>query len=195
MKHTKDLDSYSKLLFKKKHLEFTRDFNWRLFMNNVGFSAWKSFSEAEAMLKLVEHELEEMRDSYAESYLNKTSTNNNNHYAITIGSAEKDDTEPCQALWERFTSSADGKDFVASEAYFEKGDNGYIHIHALIEKTKGWSMSMPKLRKRYGKHKNKQHNFDIKRLNGIGIIKWQNYIKKDSNNTWNKLVNAKLVSI
>jgi hypothetical protein len=46
-------------------------------------------------------------------------------------------------------------------------------------------MSMPKIRKSYGSYKGKQHNFDIKRLKGVGIKKWENYIKKDAKNAWN----------
>ncbi len=191
MKHTDLIHSYSKLLFKKKHLEFSRDLSWEHFMNNMGFFAYKSYTDAEAMLKSVEDQLDHLREVFAETHLNKTYSNNN-YYAITIGSAEKDNTTPCLSLWKRFLGSADGKDFVASEAYFERGDNGYIHIHALVQKTKGWSMSMPKLRKRYGNHKGKQHNFDIKRISGIGIVKWQNYIKKDSLKPWNMEVNKLL---
>lgn len=191
----KDLiDSYGKFLFKKKHLEFQKEFWWNIFSSKGGFDNYKKYSEAEAMAKFVEAELDRLRVMYAEHYEKKISSNSK-YYAITIGSAEKDDIGPCYDLWNRFIDSADGKDFVTAKGFFEKGDNGYIHIHALIEKTKGWSMSMPKIRSRYGKYKGKQHNFDIKRISGIEITKWQNYIKKDSTKQWNLTVNDKLKCI
>jgi hypothetical protein len=63
-------------------------------------------------------------------------------------------------------------------------------IHAYVTKESKFSMSINKLRKRYGTYKGKQHNFDIKRLIGVEAIKWKNYIKKDSLKSWNKKVNS-----
>ena len=150
--------------------------------------AWDHFQRAEqarAMLKFLENEKLKLQNQYD---LKKKSSNL--IYAITIGSSQKTDVNPCLNLWHRFSNSADGKRTLYKEAYFEKGENGYIHIHAYIEKESKFSMSIPKLRKRYGTYKGKQHNFDIKRLIGVDAIKWKNYIKKDSSKPWNSQVNS-----
>ncbi|PAT00920.1 hypothetical protein CI105_09335 [Candidatus Izimaplasma bacterium ZiA1] len=123
---------------------------------------------------------------------NNISLDNNLTYAITIGSSEKDDYKPCLSLYNRFINSADAKDFLDVNAYFEKGKKGYIHIHASITKSRKFSMSKAKLGQRYGKYKGKQCNFDVKRLIGLDIVKWKQYIKKDSQNSWNLIVNKHL---
>ena len=189
MNNIKDLVSeYAKKYSRKNTLEKQKEFWWARFMENNGYESYKTFHKLETECKQLGEELLSLEEAY-DALKDKISVNSNNYYAVTIGSAEKDDTGPCLDLWKRFVGSADGKDFVEKKAYFERGDNGYIHIHALVEKTKGWSMSMPKLRKRYGNYKGKQHNFDIKRLKGVGIKKWENYIKKDSKNAWNMEAN------
>jgi len=192
MSRIKDLVSQmSKKITHKNSAETQCEFWWDRFMNNGGPDAYNNFVRYEIEVAVLDFEMDKLSEEY-EILKNKISTNSNNFYAITIGSAEKTNVTPCQDLWKRFIDSADGKDFVTADAYFERGDNGYIHIHALIEKTKKWSMSMPKLRKRYGKYKGKQHNFDIKSLHGLEIIKWGKYIRKDANKTWNKTHNNTL---
>ncbi len=168
-----------------------KDFWWDRFMKNNGPDSYNEFVKYEMEVAVLDLKMNKLSEEY-EILKNKISTNSNNFYAITIGSAEKTNVSPCLDMWKRFIDSADGKDFVTSEAFYEKGDNGYIHIHALIEKTKKWSMSMPKIRTRYGKYKGKQHNFDIKSLHGLEIIKWRQYIKKDAGNAWNKTNNNTL---
>ena len=112
-------------------------------------------------------------------------------YALTIGSAEKEDIQPCLQLYNRFKESKDM--FGAQiEGYFEKGENGYIHIHAIIERSVKFPRSIAQLRQRHGKYREKMHNFDIKRISGISINKWKNYIKKDYKEPWNEKVNEVL---
>jgi hypothetical protein len=183
------ISQYIKINATIARVNLHRDYYWNLFMKEGGYENHKEVEEAESVLSYFESLKLSLQTQY-DVLKNKTSSNSNNlHYAITIGSPSKTNIEACLSLWNRFKGSADGKNFVSSHAYFEKGDNGYIHIHALIEKQHGFSMSTGKLRTRYGKHKGKQHNFDIKRLKGIEINKWENYIKKDSHKTWNKSVN------
>jgi len=183
------ISQYIKIQANIARVTLHRDFYWDQFMKHGGYDNHKEVEEAEYVLKYFEAQKLSLQTQY-DVLKNKTYSNSNNlHYAITIGSPSKTNIEACLSLWDRFSGSADGKNFVSSHAYFEKGDNGYIHIHALIEKTNGFSMSIGKLRTRYGKHKGKQHNFDIKRLKGIEINKWENYIKKDSHKPWNKSVN------
>lgn len=113
-------------------------------------------------------------------------------YALTIGSAEKTDIKPCMEILEKFKNSADYKGTTLCIAYFEKGENEYIHIHAYLERDVKWKRSYNELQKRHGKYRQKQHNFDIKRLSGLEMTKWKNYIKKDSRNSWNIKVNNNL---
>ncbi|AXH74650.1 MAG: putative replicase [Circoviridae sp.] len=154
----------------------------------ANFMKGEQISDTIALLK---HYRQELSDTYDE--LKNKTYSNGIYYAITIGSAEKNDTNPCSTLWHRFKDSADAKDFLTQEAYFERGENGYVHIHAIVQKSKGWSMSIKKLQSRYGKYKEKQHNFDIKRLKGLDITKWTNYIKKDAGLPWNTIVNECLL--
>ncbi len=182
-------------------LQVELDFYDNLFMQSechehssycdCAYANFKRTQEIKALINICQAEKQELSDMY-DRLKNKTFSNGI-HYAITIGSAEKTNTEPCFTLWNRFLHSADAKDFVTQEAYFEKGENGYIHIHALVQKSKGWSMSSNKMRCRYGKYKGKQHNFDIKRLKGLEVTKWASYIKKDGDLPWNKTVNPTLI--
>ncbi len=182
------ISQYIKNQLKILRVNHERDYFWDQFNKHGGYDNYKELQEAEDILIYLHSEKLALQTQY-DVLKNKTSSNNNNlHYAITIGSPSKTSIDACLSLWNRFKGSADGKNFISTHAYFEKGDNGYIHIHALIEKQNGFSMSTGKLRTRYGKHKGKQHNFDIKRLKGIEINKWGNYIKKDSHKTWNKTV-------
>jgi hypothetical protein len=192
MSQIKDLVSeMSKKITLKNSAQEQLEFWWNRFLANDGPDAYNNFVRYEIECKLLDYEMEKLSDEY-DRLKNIISTKSNNFYAITIGSAEKTNVTPCLDLWKRFVGSADCKDFVTADAYFERGDNGYIHIHALIEKTRKWSMSMSKLRKRYGKYKGKQHNFDIKRIKGLEIKKWGQYIKKDINKPWNKTHNNSL---
>jgi hypothetical protein len=171
------------------HAKSDVDFWWNIFQKQGGFDNYKMLSDAEAMLKNYEHQYKILEDNY--NQLKNISSNNNNLvYAITIGSGEQTNTEPCESLWNRFINSADGKKCNDIEAYFERGSNGYIHIHAIVSRDQKWSMSINKLRQRYGKYQGKQHNFDVRRLIGIDQTKWRNYIKKDSEHPWNRKVNS-----
>lgn len=162
-----------------------RDFWWDIFHKEGGISNYNNLLESEDKLTY----WEDMYKNICEQYdLKKTSSNL--VYGLTIGSSEKTNTDPCLYLWHRFSNSADGKRLIQKEAYFEKGDNGYIHIHAYLKKEHKFSMSIRKLQKRYGTYKGKQHNFDLKRLKGIDQVKWKNYIKKDSKKSWNLKVNS-----
>jgi hypothetical protein len=166
-----------------------RDFWWDIFHKEGGITNYNNLLESENKLTY----WEDMYKNICEQYdLKKTSSNL--VYGLTIGSSEKNNTDPCLYLWHRFSNSADGKRLIQKEAYFERGENGYIHIHAYLKKEHKFSMSINKLRKRYGTYKGKQHNFDLVRLKGIDQVKWQNYIKKDSKKSWNLNVNS-LISL
>ena len=114
------------------------------------------------------------------------------YYALTIGSAETENIQPCLELYNRFKESKDM--FGAKiEGYFEKGKkSGYVHIHAIIERKQKFPRSISNISQRHGKYRGKQHNFDIKRISGLSIPKWRNYIKKDSYGSWNAKVNEAL---
>jgi hypothetical protein len=170
---------------KIKRYENDRDFWWDIFHKQGGEDNYLNLLKYENKLTYYRKRYMHIKEKYD---LKKTSSNL--IYAITIGSSEKTDVNPCLDLWHRFSNSADGKRLIQKEAYFERGDNGYIHIHAYVTKESKFSMSINKLRKRYGTYKGKQHNFDIKRLIGVEAIKWKNYIKKDSLKSWNKKVNS-----
>ncbi len=141
----------------------------------------------------IKRALEEEYNMLCELYDQKNNTQNNQlSYALTIGSAEKENVQPCLELYNRFKESKDM--FGAQiEGYFEKGENGYIHIHAIITRNVKFPRSIPQLRNRYGKYRQKMHNFDIKRISGISINKWKIYIQKDKNNPWNKEQNPKIL--
>jgi hypothetical protein len=114
------------------------------------------------------------------------------YYALTIGSPEKEDIQPCLELYNRFKES---KDMFGAriEGYFEKGKkSGYVHIHAIVERKEKFPRSKSQLASRHGKYRGKQHNFDLIRLSGLAIPKWKNYIKKDSMGSWNTKVNETL---
>jgi len=187
------IEHSSKLTTRILAVKNDRDFWWRVFSQNGGYHNYKQLEEAEAMLKYYESEYERCRLRY--NQLKNISSNNNNLvYAITIGSAERVNTVPCESLWNRFINSADGKRCDDVQAFFEKGDNGYIHIHAIVTRDQKWSRSIKQLQQRYGKYQGKQHNFDIKRLHGIEQNKWKNYIRKDSHKEWNKKANEFFLS-
>lgn len=168
------------------------DFWWDRFNADGGETPFYSLTDAETLKASLQLELETLTIQYEKK--NISSNNNNLTYALTIGSPEKEDHEPCYGLYKRFVQSSlcNDAEFVG---YFEKGDNGYIHIHATITKNKKFPLSVNEIRKRYGKHKNKQFNFDIKRIIGLEIPKWNNYIKKDNGNNWNTSVNTLLKSL
>lgn len=191
MSHSYNLQKYNKILMDIQKYEHQFEFYNSLFLDNdcndhhpscnCAFDHFQKSEEARAMLKLLEEERSVMNAQYD---LKKTSSYLT--YGLTIGSSEKTDTQPCLYLWDRFINSADGKRCHDVEAYFEKGDNGYIHIHAILRRDQKFSMSFAKLRKRYGIRNKKQHNFDPIRLKtNLDIIKWKNYIKKDSHKSWN----------
>lgn len=192
------LDTMGKLLTQIEKAKFEFEFYNTLWENNNCQDhsdhcncCWEHFKKAEDARELLKM-LRQQKLDLEEKYIKKSSTNYNNSqliYGITIGSSEKSSTLPCETLWTRFTKSADFKRCSNVQAYFEKGENGYIHIHAILYREKGWSMSINKLRKRYGVLNGKQHNFFIKRLKGIDIKKWEYYIKKDSNKPWNVKAN------
>ena len=174
-------------------LKAQEDIWWNIFNKQGGESVYYTFVEAQDELKYWQDQYAVCEQKYNE-LKNKTYSNNKLIYAITIGSAETDNTTPCKALWNRFINSADGKRCYEVQAFFEKGENGYIHIHAIVHRDQKWSMSIRKLQTRYGKYQNKQHNFDIKRLHGLDANKWQNYIRKDSHKEWNKKANEFFLS-
>lgn len=194
MPYSSLLPTYMKLTNEIQKQEFEFDFYNTLFLDtdcsehhDTCNCAWEHFQRAEqarAMLKILNDKKDQMNAEYD---LKKTSSYLT--YGLTIGSAEKDNTEPCLYLWNKFINSADGKRCNDVEAFFEKGDNGYIHIHAIFTRQTKFSRSINELRKRFGKYKGKQHNFDPIRLKGIDIVKWKNYIRKDSQKLWNKTVN------
>lgn len=163
---------------------------WKIFHQLGGEDNYNTLELWEEALKIATERYDNIKIEY--DLKNKRSSNSNNHYAITIGSAEKSNTGPCLSLWKRFISSADGKKLCEKKAFFERGENGYIHIHAVIQKPTKLSMSFKKLAQRYGKYKGKQHNFDVKPLSGLSIIKWRQYIEKDSKKSWNKTNNIYL---
>ena len=146
-------------------LKAQEDIWWNIFNKQGGESVYYTFVEAQDELKYWQDQYAVCEQKYNE-LKNKTYSNNKLIYAITIGSAETDNTTPCKALWNRFINSADGKRCYEVQAFFEKGENGYIHIHAIVHRDQKWSMSIRKLQTRYGKYQNKQHNFDIKRPPG-----------------------------
>jgi hypothetical protein len=152
--------------------------------------AWKHFQKAEYARSMVNF-LESKKLALQDEYDIKKNYSNTNilTYALTIGSAEEIDIKPCLYLWNRFINSADGKKLYDVEKYFERGGNNKIHIHAIFKKDSKFSRSFNELRKRFGIYNKKQHNFDLKRLTGLAIPKWKNYIKKDSLNAWNKDAN------
>ena len=184
MKLQVELDFYDNLFMQSKCHEHSS-------YCDCAYANFRKAEEIQMLINIYQAKKQDICVMY-DRLKNKTYSNGI-YYAITIGSAEKNSTEPCFTLWNRFIHSADAKDFVTKEAYFEKGENGYIHIHALVQKSKGWSMSTNKMRIRYGKYKQKQHNFDIKRLKGLEITKWSGYIKKDRELPWNKIVNPTLI--
>lgn len=194
------LSQYQKVLQQIQKYEFEFNFYNNLFLTNdckdhhelcnCAFAHFKKAEEARAMLKILEGQKLELQTQYD---LKKTSSNNNIlTYGLTIGSAEKTDIQPCLYLWNKFINSADGKRCNNVEAFFEKGDSGHIHIHAIFTRTQKFSRSINELRKRFGIYKGKQHNFDPVRLKGLEIVKWKNYIRKDSKKTWNSSVNNSL---
>lgn len=164
------------------------------FLNYGGFQNFVESEEARAMLKYYEAEWKRLEDRYND--LTEKKLSKLIQYGITIGSAEKTDIGPCIDIFTKFVHSADCKENVSTEAYFEKGDNGFIHIHAIVSRSKKWPRSLKQLAKRHGKYKNKQHNFDVVTLKTpLDITKWSNYIKKDCSNNWNQKVNKNLTEI
>ncbi len=197
MKYSFLLPTYIKLSNQILKLEFEFQFYNNLFLDNDCSEhhescncAWDNFKRAEQARAMLEILHAKQKDMQLEYDLKKTYSNNSIlTYGLTIGSAEKTNTDPCLYLWNKFINSADGKRCSNIEAYFEKGDNGYIHIHAIFTRTQKFQRSINELRKRFGKYKDKQHNFDPVRLKGLEIVKWKNYIKKDSTKDWNKTQN------
>lgn len=170
--------------------ENSANFYDRLYL--AGQNPEENFGKCEHYMA-IKRELEEEYKMLCELYDQKTNTHVNGPlcYALTIGSAEKENIQPCLELYNRFKESKDM--FGASiEGYFERGENGYIHIHAIITRHEKFRRSISQLRERHGKYRQKMHNFDIKRISGISINKWNNYIKKDSMEPWNAKVNGVL---
>ncbi len=194
------LPDYIKLTSQLSRYNFDFNFYNDLFLNTDCSQhhdscncAWDHFQKAEharAMANFLESKKQAMQDEYD---LKKNYSNTNIlTYALTIGSAEETDIKPCLYLWNRFINSADGKKLYDVEKYFERGKNNKIHIHAIFKKEAKFSRSFNEIRKRFGIYKTKQHNFDLKRLMGLAIPKWKNYIKKDSQNAWNVIQNNTL---
>ena len=182
------IDNAIKLQNQMRKAEFDRDFWWKIFSEEGGEYPFYQLREAEDQIENLKSQYQEIEELYEK----KTSTNNNNlTYALTIGSSEKEDHTPCMHLYNKFISSADCND-AQHMGYFEKGDNGYIHIHAIITKNSKFKRSINEMRKRHGTYKGKQHNWDLKRITGLEIPKWKNYIKKDSQQKWNSQVNLLL---
>lgn len=171
----------------KDRLTADRDRLYSLWMSNNDPDCYYQLSDVEADLQQIKSEMDQLQAEYDER--KNISSNSKLAYALTIGSAEKEDHKPCLSLFKRFTQSAlcSGSDILG---YFEKGDNGYIHIHAIIYRSSKFKLSFNEIRKRYGLHNGKYHNFDLKRISGLDISKWKNYIKKDSLLPWNTTVNA-----
>jgi hypothetical protein len=167
-----------------KRYTLDRDFWWDIFHKEGGERNYENLLEYEDKLDYWNTQYNDIKELYEKKL------SSNLVYAITIGSCEKTDVNPCLNLWNRFSDSADGKRLISSEAYFERGENGFIHIHAYVQKESKFSMSINKMRQRYGRYKGKQHNFDIRRLIGLDQVKWKNYIKKDSHLEWNKKQNS-----
>ena len=174
-----------------KKLESQYNTQYDYFMMVGGETEHDKLLELENQIFYLKNLYTDLSHEYEEKNLNHN--NNNFTYALTIGSSETTDIQPCLDMWHHFLSSADGKDFMDYRAYFEKGENQNIHIHAVIQKTKKFSMSFKKLGQRYGKRLGVQHNFDIKKLTGLDILKWKNYIKKDAHKDWNSKVNPKIL--
>lgn len=182
------IDSAIKIQTKITKAEFDRDFWWKIFHDEGGEYPHEMLVQAEDQL----NDLKQQYQQIEELYEKKISNNNNTlNYALTIGSSEKENHEPCMHLYNKFISSADCND-AQHMGYFEKGDNGYIHIHAIITKPTKFKRSINEMRKRHGTYKGKQHNWDLKRITGLEIPKWKNYIKKDSQQKWNSSVNLLL---
>lgn len=182
---TKNLEKYMAIQDQIRQLKSMANAQYNYFMCVGGQDEFADLLELENEIKFLKNKLIELSE-------NNISSDNNLTYAITIGSSEKDDYKPCLSLYNRFINSADAKDFLDVDAYFEKGKKGYIHIHLSVTKSHKFSMSKAKLGQRYGKYKGKQCNFDVVRLVGLEIIKWKQYIKKDSQDSWNLSVNKHL---
>ena len=176
-----------------QRLKDMEDFWYNIFMKKGGWDNYTNFNDAQKARRYYEEYYMKLSLEYDEKY-SKNKISDKIYYAITIGSAEKDNIKPCLDLYNKFKNSADGKKCLDTQAFFEKGKNGYIHIHLLTSRTEKWARSFKQLSLRYGKYKGKQHNFDIKRLKtSVDVIKWKNYIKKDANDEWNKKVNQELL--
>lgn len=198
MSHSYNLQKYQKILSDISKYEHQFEFYNSLFLDNdcadhhhscnCAFDHFQKSEEARAMLKSLQDDKDQMNAEYEEKKISKHLV-----YALTIGSSEKTDIQPCLFLWNRFINSADGKRCYNVEAFFEKGKNGYIHIHAYLCKDQKLSMSFNKMRKRYGIYKGKQCNFDLKSLNGLARVKWKNYIQKDCQKSWNLDANNNII--
>ncbi len=184
------IDKAIKLQREILEAESNANFYDRLYL--AGQNPEENFYKCEQYMA-IKRILQEEYKMLCELYDQKQNTHINGplYYALTIGSAEKEDIQPCLELYNRFKESKDM--FGAQiEGYFEKGENGYIHIHAIIQRNVKFPRSIPQMRQRHGKYREKMHNFDIKRLSGISINKWKNYIKKDYKEPWNEKVNEVL---
>lgn len=194
-KSISSLIEYSyKIAIKVEHAQNDFDRCNGYFLKYGGYDNFIQSEEARAMLKYYEAEYDRLQTRYDELSHKKLSKVIS--YGVTIGSAEKSDIGPCIDIFTKFVHSADCKKNVCTQAYFEKGDSGYIHIHMLVTRSEKWPRSLKQLAKRHGKYKNKQHNFDVVPLKTpLDISKWGNYIKKDCSNIWNQKVNEKLTEI
>ena len=85
-----------------------KDFWWDRFMKNNGPDSYNEFVRYEMEVAVLDLKMNKLSEAY-EILKNKISTNSNNFYAITIGSAEKTNVTPCVDMWKRFIDSADGK--------------------------------------------------------------------------------------
>lgn len=184
-----------KIAIKVEHAQEDFDRYNTYFLKYGGYDNFIKSEEARAMLKYYEAEYDRLKLRYNEMTDKKLSKHLT--YGITIGSAEKSDIGPCIDIFTKFVHSADCKENVHIEAFFEKGkESGRIHIHMLVKRTKKWPRSLKQLAKRHGKYKNKQHNFDVVPLKtNLDILKWEQYIKKDCSNIWNQKVNKNLTEI
>lgn len=184
------IDANIKAQKRMTELENEHNFHDRLYL--AGHNPEENFYACEAIKEQkLEHEqyIQQLNDQYDKLFKEITHSNT---YALTIGSAEREDIKPVLQLYNRFKDSSINSDS-EFEGYFEKGENGYIHIHAIITRKSRYVLSFANIKKRYGKYQQKQHNFDIKPLKGLEVTKWKQYIKKDSMEPWNANVNKKLV--
>ena len=166
--------SYLKKKIDKLELDFH---NERL----TDATAHQLFIELPADLSIVARAMAKMEELWASTYKSEgLNMKGSYHYGYTIGSDEKESPATVMKLYRRFINSADFKNPISQEWYFEKGKEGYIHLHGIAEFAHRQKRSVNDLSTRYGKLNGKQYNFFNKRLKySLDVIKWKKYIKKD----------------